>query len=215
MQRTYYLQRRDQPIDVLRRRPARRGGRRQRRRSRVRVFRRSAAAADVKPVTDPRGPWTTYGPRPPALGVRSDHDAGPAGENCTFESTAARAAAPRLPDLAPGSKALVLADKEMLTDGPWCPDDDALAPGSTPTCCASARSASRCACRWRRPTCAVRRARSSESRRHRRPAAARSCPIRKSGSRSRRATSTWDDRHDTLHTTAAARLRSATNAASR
>ncbi len=35
-----------------------------------------------KPISDPTGPWTTYGPKPPA--VRAKPTAYPAGENCTF-----------------------------------------------------------------------------------------------------------------------------------
>jgi prepilin-type N-terminal cleavage/methylation domain-containing protein len=75
----------------------------------------------IKPVTDPVGPWTTYGPRPPALGVQGP--AGwPAGENCTFAVSGGTGThAPRLPDLAANSEALVLLTPQMLTDGPWCP----------------------------------------------------------------------------------------------
>ena len=40
------------------------------------------------PVTDPIGPWTSYGPKPPALGVDAG-DTWPAGENCTFQVDAA------------------------------------------------------------------------------------------------------------------------------
>jgi hypothetical protein len=80
----------------------------------------------VKPVTDPVGPWTTYGPRPPALGAEpygfNNWEYG-AGGNCVFlvdPDTGTHG--PRLPDLAAGSQALVLMDEDMLTDGPWCPD---------------------------------------------------------------------------------------------
>src|SRR5262245_17054013 len=37
----------------------------------------------LKPVTDLVGPWTTYGPRPPPLGVQSSQY--PPGENCIFQ----------------------------------------------------------------------------------------------------------------------------------
>ena len=37
------------------------------------------------PVTDPVGPWTSYGPKPPALGVDAASDTWPAGENCAFK----------------------------------------------------------------------------------------------------------------------------------
>ena len=75
-----------------------------------------------KPVSDPTGPWTTYGPRPPALGVQST--AYPAGENCTFTIDAASGQqVSRLGMLgAGGSSTLVNLTQAQLTDGPWCPD---------------------------------------------------------------------------------------------
>ena len=72
-----------------------------------------------KPVSDPKGPWTTYGPKPPALGVSQGNDYGD-GENCVFEVVGGQHAS-RLPDLAPGSTNLVPLTAAMLTDGPWCP----------------------------------------------------------------------------------------------
>jgi hypothetical protein len=36
-----------------------------------------------KPVSDPVGPWTTYGPKPPSLGVQNGN--WPLGENCVFQ----------------------------------------------------------------------------------------------------------------------------------
>jgi hypothetical protein len=75
----------------------------------------------LKPVTDPTGPWTTYGPKPPALGVTTT--SWPAGQNCAFTVDAASGThASRLPDLAPNTQELVLMDQQMLTNGPWCPD---------------------------------------------------------------------------------------------
>jgi hypothetical protein len=72
-----------------------------------------------KPVSDPTGPWTTYGPKPPNLGV--DGGVGyPDGENCVF-TTANGQQVPRLADLAPGATNLVPLTAAMLTDGPWCP----------------------------------------------------------------------------------------------
>jgi prepilin-type N-terminal cleavage/methylation domain-containing protein len=59
----------------------------------------------INPVSNAVGPWTSYGPKPPALGVQTT--AYPAGENC---------------DLAPGEDGLVGLSEEMLKDGPWCPD---------------------------------------------------------------------------------------------
>ena len=74
------------------------------------------------PVTDPVGPWTSYGPKPPALGVDVAGDAWPAGENCTFTVDAATGLhVSRLATLGPpGSLAPLTA--AQLTDGPWCPD---------------------------------------------------------------------------------------------
>jgi type II secretory pathway pseudopilin PulG len=75
----------------------------------------------INPVTNPKGPWTTYGPKPPALGVKVT--SWPAGENCAFVVDAVTGThAGRLPDLAPGSQQLVPLPEAMLTDGPWCPD---------------------------------------------------------------------------------------------
>jgi hypothetical protein len=39
----------------------------------------------IKPASDPVGPWTTYGPRPPVLGTDNDKDIWGAGENCIFK----------------------------------------------------------------------------------------------------------------------------------
>jgi prepilin-type N-terminal cleavage/methylation domain-containing protein len=72
-----------------------------------------------KPVTDPVGPWTTYGPKPPPLGVSAGLGWAD-GENCVFTVSAGQQE-PRLADLAPGSTGLVKLTPDMLTDGPWCP----------------------------------------------------------------------------------------------
>ena len=63
-----------------------------------------------KPLTDPVGPWTTYGPKPPA-----------SGDNCIFVGNGSPMPSPGLPILSggPGLVRLTAAD---LTDGPWCPD---------------------------------------------------------------------------------------------
>jgi len=74
----------------------------------------------VHAVSDPAGPWTTYGPRPPALEQRVS--AYPAGENCAFAVDAAPEHVPRLDPLGAGSAALVMLDAARLSDGPWCPD---------------------------------------------------------------------------------------------
>ena len=74
------------------------------------------------PVTDPIGPWTSYGPKPPALGVDVAGDSWPAGENCTFTVDAASGQhVSRLATLgAPGTLTGLTA--AQLSDGPWCPD---------------------------------------------------------------------------------------------
>jgi hypothetical protein len=77
-----------------------------------------------KPVTDPKGPWTSYGPRPPPLGIDNPADTWGSGENCIF-SVRERQQVTR-PEMAvldsvPG--ALVKLDSRRLTDGPWCPDE--------------------------------------------------------------------------------------------
>ncbi len=73
----------------------------------------------VRPVSDPTGPWTTYGPKPPALGAPGGMG-WPDGENCVFQVEDGQQR-PRLTDLAPGSAALVELTPDMLNDGPWCP----------------------------------------------------------------------------------------------
>ena len=79
-----------------------------------------------KPLADPTGPWTTYGPKPPALGSRIPGHGYPAGENCVFQVDAAGdLQLPRLTLLGSGSNpnSLVLLTASQLTDGPWCPDE--------------------------------------------------------------------------------------------
>ena len=75
-----------------------------------------------RPVSDPTGPWTTYGPKPPAAGVQTT--AWPAGENCVFTSDPSPTPAPRLAVLGAGgtTTALVKLTEAELRDGPWCPD---------------------------------------------------------------------------------------------
>lgn len=76
-----------------------------------------------KPVTDPKGPWTNYGPKPPALGVNNAADNWGAGENCLFMvSNGQQVARIDMPDLGPLNGPLVKLTKEQLIDGPWCPD---------------------------------------------------------------------------------------------
>lgn len=77
-----------------------------------------------KPLTDTIGPWTTYGPKPPALA--SDHPSKewPTGENCVFRVDGGQHV-PRLTTVAtPTGVAQVKLDKAMLDGsdgGPWCP----------------------------------------------------------------------------------------------
>jgi hypothetical protein len=73
-------------------------------------------------VTGPAGTkWTTYGPKPPAVGV-SNGTTWPAGQNCAFTIDGGGAQVSRLPDLAAGSVGLVKLTEAQMTDGPWCPD---------------------------------------------------------------------------------------------
>ena len=74
----------------------------------------------IKPVTDPVGPWTTYGPKPPPPGTRTTAYA--AGENCAFLLDANEQQMPRLAAFGAGTT-LVRMDASQLTDGPWCPDE--------------------------------------------------------------------------------------------
>jgi prepilin-type N-terminal cleavage/methylation domain-containing protein len=73
-----------------------------------------------KPLSDPAGPWTSYGPKPPLPGVRTT--AYPPGENCVFSLDGMAAPQPRLSTLAPPGTTLVRLTTSQLTDGPWCPD---------------------------------------------------------------------------------------------
>jgi prepilin-type N-terminal cleavage/methylation domain-containing protein len=70
-------------------------------------------------VSNPEGPWTSYGPKPPLIGADNTADSWPAGENCAF-TVSAGAHVPRLTDF--GAGALVPLTQAQLTDGPWCPD---------------------------------------------------------------------------------------------
>lgn len=74
------------------------------------------------PLDDPEGPWTTYGPAPPLIGVA--RGTWPPGENCTFDVVNGGHRA-RLAGLGNGGLALVELDAAVLTDGPWCPDASA------------------------------------------------------------------------------------------
>jgi len=73
----------------------------------------------VRPLTDPTGPWTTYGP-PPAAGAVPPFAAG---ENCIFVDDGSGTPAPRLAVLAPPPASLIDLPAALFSDGPWCPDD--------------------------------------------------------------------------------------------
>jgi hypothetical protein len=68
---------------------------------------------------DVPGPWTTYGPPPPPMGM--SRSSWPPGESCTF-AVVDGIQTPRLVTLAPGGPTLVELTSALLTDGPWCPD---------------------------------------------------------------------------------------------
>lgn len=73
------------------------------------------------PLDDPIGPWTTYGPKPPPIGITRGN--WPAGENCVF-LVANSEHVSRLPVLSAGGATIGLSPG-VLTDGPWCPDETA------------------------------------------------------------------------------------------
>jgi hypothetical protein len=78
----------------------------------------------LKPVTDPIGPWTNYGPKPPAVGVNVASDNWGAGENCLYMVSGGMHV-PRTEmatPLGPVNGPLVKLAPSKLTDGPWCPD---------------------------------------------------------------------------------------------
>ena len=66
-----------------------------------------------------KGPFTTYGPRPPCIGL-APKGTYPTGENCAF-IVAGGVQVPRMPSLAATTGEVELT-QAMLTDGPWCPD---------------------------------------------------------------------------------------------
>ena len=80
-----------------------------------------------KSLSDRTGPWTTYGPRPPAPGQQIPTRGYPAGENCAFMVDAESGLqVPRLAVLGAAdgtANTLVQLTEAQLTDGPWCPDD--------------------------------------------------------------------------------------------
>jgi prepilin-type N-terminal cleavage/methylation domain-containing protein len=76
----------------------------------------------TKPLSDTKGPWTTYGPPPKAVASAPFS----AGENCLFVDDGSATPAPRLEVRGPPGGALVELARAELTDGPWCPTDDSI-----------------------------------------------------------------------------------------
>ena len=74
----------------------------------------------VRPSSERRGPWTSYGPAPPPIGVRSTGYA--PGENCVFARDPAGEPGARLVRLE-AATSLVPLPPSLLGDGPWCPDE--------------------------------------------------------------------------------------------
>jgi type II secretory pathway pseudopilin PulG len=77
----------------------------------------------LRALSDSRGPWTTYGPAPPAADTNSLPYS--AGSNCVFLTNGGPLATPRLAALGTAGGALVRQPPGRFTDGPWCPDDTA------------------------------------------------------------------------------------------
>jgi hypothetical protein len=73
----------------------------------------------VRPLSDPAGGSTTYGPVP----ARDPIGPFAAGENCVFVPNGSDLPDPRLSLLAPAGVTLIPLDPALLVDGPWCPDD--------------------------------------------------------------------------------------------
>ena len=78
----------------------------------------------LKSVSDPKGPWTNYGPKPPAVGKDVTSDTWGEGENCLFMvSGGAHVARTEMATpLGPVNGPLVKLTQTDLTNGPWCPD---------------------------------------------------------------------------------------------
>ncbi len=74
-----------------------------------------------KPLNDPIGPWTTYGPTPSTVAFPPFAP----GENCIFLNDGSPTPQPRLAALGAAGTALVRLTPAQLTDGPWCPDQTA------------------------------------------------------------------------------------------
>lgn len=78
----------------------------------------------VREVTEPLGPWTTYGPKPPSLTTNNDKDTWGIGENCIFHVdpvSGRQVARPQIQTLGLAAAGPQPLPASMLTDGPWCP----------------------------------------------------------------------------------------------
>ena len=74
----------------------------------------------IRPLTDERGPWTSYGPKPPPPDL-DPTGVGP-GENCAFAFDAADGVhRPRLEPLASSTPLVELTAADLADGGPWCP----------------------------------------------------------------------------------------------
>ena len=71
------------------------------------------------------GEAMTYGPTPPPVGEDDERDSWGAGENCVV-SAAGAPRAPRMPELGAAASSLQHLAPDSLTDGPWCPDAEAV-----------------------------------------------------------------------------------------
>jgi hypothetical protein len=75
----------------------------------------------AKPLSDPTGPWTTYGPKPLALGVTKAPYA--AGESCIWAvQDGQHVPRPPLDAVLGNGTGQVKLEESTLTDGPWCPN---------------------------------------------------------------------------------------------
>lgn len=75
----------------------------------------------IAPLTDPAGPWTTYGPKPADVAVPPFAPR----ENCVFVDNGTPEPSPRLALLGPEGTNVVALDAAQFSDGPWCPDEGA------------------------------------------------------------------------------------------
>jgi hypothetical protein len=76
-----------------------------------------------RPLSDDRGPWTTYGPAPPVADTTREPYT--AGSNCVFLANGGTLATPRLSAQGAAGTALVRQTPAQFSDGPWCPNDEA------------------------------------------------------------------------------------------